>query len=236
MSAPICARKGCRPGPAPARYILEDMTIPTWYHAPLFTTLQPSQREQLQRLARPRNLEQEEILFLEDEPCTGFFVLVEGAIQLTRAAEIPGAHPTLAVIMPVASFAEAAMFGGEAFPATATALKPSRVFHFPKAPFLVAMRGDPDLAQAIIHAQAVWLRKLTHVVEQLTGSDSSDRLLNWIRETVPVGSSLVLPVTKKVLAAQLGMTPETLSRGFRSLQDRGVLRVTGTTLQRLKES
>jgi len=204
--------------------MLEGMTTPSWYQAPLFTSLQPAQRERLQRLARPRSL----------EPCTGFFVLVEGAIQLTRAAEIPGAHPTLAVIMPVSSFAEAAMFGGEAFPATATALKPSRVFLFPKAPILVAMREDPDLALAIIHAQAVWLRKLTRTVEQLTGSDSSDRLQNWIRDQIPVGRSLVLPVTKKVLAAQLGMTPETLSRGLRSLQDQGSLRVTGTTFQRLK--
>jgi CRP/FNR family transcriptional regulator len=209
------------------------MTLPTWSQAPLFASLQPAQRERLQGLARPRKLDPEAILFLEDEPCTGFFVLVEGAIQLTRCAEHPGAHPTLAVIAPVASFAEAAMFGGEAFPATATALKPSRLFHFPKGPFLVAMREDPDLAQAIIHAQAVWLRKLTHTVEQLTGSDSSDRLRNWITEQVPAGGSFVLPVTKKVLAAQLGMTPETLSRGLRNLQDQGIIQVTGTTLRRL---
>jgi CRP/FNR family transcriptional regulator len=215
--------------------MLEAMSIPDWHQAPLFSSLQPAQRERLQALARPRKLDPEAILFLEDEPCTGFFVLVEGAIQLTRAAELPGAHPTLAVIMPVASFAEAAMFGGEAFPATATALKPSRLFLFPKAPFLVAMREDPDLAQAIIHAQAVWLRRLTHTVEQLTGSDSAERLRSWIREQVPVGGSLVLPVTKKVLAAQLGMTPETLSRGLRNLQDLGVLRVNGTTLYRLRE-
>jgi CRP/FNR family transcriptional regulator, dissimilatory nitrate respiration regulator len=210
------------------------MTTPAWSQAPLFTSLQASQRERLSQLARPRKLGPEGILFLEDDPCTGFFVLVEGAIQLTRAAANPGAHPTLAVIMPVASFAEAAMFGGEAFPATATALKPSQVFHFPKAPFLAAMREDPDLAQAIIHAQAVWLRRLTHTVEQLTGSDSFGRLLNWVREQVPAGGSLVLPVTKKVLAGQLGMTPETLSRGLRNLQDLGVLRVEGTTLHRLK--
>jgi CRP/FNR family transcriptional regulator len=210
------------------------MTAPAWFQAPLFASLQPAQRERLNRLATPRKLEPDAILFMEEEPCTGFFVLVEGAIQLTRSAEHPGLHPTLAVIMPVASFAEAAMFGGEAFPATATALKPSRLFHFPKSPFLVAMREDPDLAQAIIHAQAVWLRRLTRTVEQLTGSDSSERLLIWVREHVPARGSLVLPVTKKVLAGQLGMTPETLSRGFRNLQDLGILRVEGTTLHRLK--
>jgi len=210
------------------------MDTPLWFQAPLFASLQAAQRARLGQVARPRNLDPEAVLFLEEEPCTGFFVLEEGAIQLTRCADAPGAHPTLAVITPVASFAEAAMFGGEAFPATATALKPSRVVHFPKGPFLVAMREDPDLAQAIIHAQAVWLRKLTHTVEQLTGSDSSDRLRNWLREQMPASGALVLPVTKKVLAAQLGMTPETLSRSLRNLQNLGVLRVAGTTIQRLK--
>ena len=210
------------------------MDTPLWHQAPLFTSLQPAQREKLGRLATQRNLEPEAMLFMEDEPCTGFFVLVEGSIQLTRSSDQPGAHPTLAVVLPVASFAEAAMFGGEAFPATATALKPSRVYHFPKVAFLAAMREDPELALAIIHAQAVWLRRLTRTVEQLTGSDSGDRLQAWIREHVPAGGSLVLPVTKKVLAGQLGMTPETLSRGLRQMQDRGLLKVTGTTLQRLR--
>ena len=208
------------------------MSAPPWSSAPLFSTLQPAQRDQLTALASPRNLEPEAMLFMEDEPCTGFYVLVAGSIQLTRSGATPGAHPTLAVLAPVHSFAEAALFGGEAFPATATALKPSRVYHFPKGPVLSLMKREPDLALAIIHGQAVWLRKLIHQVEQLSGADSSERLRTWIREHVPEGGSLVLPVTKKTLAAQLGMTPETLSRALRAFQDQGLLQVRGNTLAR----
>jgi len=210
------------------------MPAPPWSSAPLFSTLQPAQRDQLAALASVRSLDPEAMLFMEDDPCTGFFVLVEGAIQLTRSGAAPGAHPTLAVLTPVHSFAEAAMFGGEAFPATATALKPSRVYHFPKGPVLSLMRREPDLALAVIHGQAVWLRKLIHQVEQLSGADSSERLRTWIRENVPEGGSLVLPVTKKTLAAQLGMTPETLSRALRAFQDQGLLQVRGTTFSRRK--
>jgi len=210
------------------------MLPPPWAQAPLFTSLQPFQWERIAQLVTSKTLIPEEMLFMENDPCSGFYVLVEGAIQLTRSGETPGAHPTLAVVTPVNSFAEAALFGGEAFPATATAVKPSRVFHFPKTRFLAAMREDPDLALAIIHAQAVWLRRLIHKVEQLTGADSAERLQAWIRENVPAGGSLTLPVTKKTLAAQLGMTPETLSRGLRLLQDQGTLQVQGTTLSRKK--
>lgn len=210
------------------------MVPPSWHAAPLFATLKPAQRDKLAALATSRHLEPEALLFLEDEPCTGFFVLVEGAIQLTRASANPGAHPTLAVVTPVNSFAEAAMFGGGAFPATATAVKPSKVYHFPRAAFLGAMRDDPDLALAIIHAQAVWLRRLTTKIEQLASSDSLDRLRAWVSEQVPAGGTLVLQVTKKTLAAQLGMTPETLSRSLRMLQNQGFLQVKGTHLSRTK--
>lgn len=206
------------------------MSSPTWHQAPLFASLHPPQRDRLERMAGPKRLDPGEMLFLEDEPCTGFFVLVEGAIQLTRSGTAPGAHPTLALILPVSSFAEAAMFGGEAFPATATAIKPSRVVHFAKAPFLAALREDADLALAVIHAQAVWLRKITQKVQELSGSDSLERLRTWLRTHLPAQGPFTLPVTKKALAAQLGMTPETLSRGLRVFQDQGLLEVQGTQM------
>lgn len=209
------------------------MDFPTWHQAPLFTSLSPAQRERLGGMVGTRRLDAGQMLFLEEDPCTGFFVLLEGAIQLTRSGSIPGAHPTLAVILPVNSFAEAAMFGGEAFPATATALKPSRVAHFPKEPFLAALRADPELALAVIHAQAAWLRRITLKVQELSTSDSLERLRGWLREHLPAQGSLALPVTKKALAAQLGMTPETLSRGLRIFQDQGLLEVQGTHLRKM---
>ena len=209
------------------------MGIPAWYQAPLVAALSPAQRAALEAIAGTRSLEAQQVLFHEEDPCTGFYVLVEGAIQLTRAGDAPSAHPTLAVVLPVASFAEAAMFGDEAFPATATALKPSRVVHFPKARFLGALREDPALAMAVIHAQAVWLRRLTRKVQELSGTPSGDRLRAWLRQQLPApGSTLQLQMPKKALAAQRGMTPETLSRSLRSLQEEGALEVTGRLLRR----
>ncbi len=208
------------------------MDAPLWLQAPLFTSLQPGQRRKLEDMATTKRLEPEEILFQEDDPCTGFYVLLEGALQLTRFGLAPGSHPTLAVVLPVQSFAEAALFAGEAFPATATALKPSKVVHFPKERFLRTMREDPELALAIIHAQSVWLRRLTLQIQQLAASGSGDRLRQWLQEQLPPQDALVLPV-KKALAAQLGMTPETLSRGLRNLQDQGLIRVQGTRIWRV---
>lgn len=209
------------------------MQSSTWSQAPLFRSLSPAQVERLASLSATKSLGEGQILFMEDTPCTGFFVVMEGAIQLTRVSTTPGAHPTLALLLPVQSFAEAAMFGGEAFPATATALKPTKVRHFPKSRFLAAMAQEPELALAIIHAQAVWLRKLTMKVESLSSSDSQERLRRWLNETLPVNLFFKLPITKKALAGSLGMTPETLSRALRSMQDEGLIEVRGNSILRL---
>ena len=69
-------------------------------------------------------------------------------------------------------------------------------------------------------------------IQQLSASDSGDRLRHWLREHLPLKGALVLPVTKKALAAQLGMTPETLSRGLRNFQDLGLIQVKGTQICR----
>ncbi len=208
------------------------MSLPHWSQASLFASLKEPQRQRLERMVVTRRLDPEQVLFHEGDPCAGFAVVTQGAIQLTRMSDVPGAHPTLAVILPVASFAEAAMFGDEAYPVTATAIKPSTVHLFPKRDFLAALQEEPALAQAIIHAQAVWLRTLTQKIQQLTTADSTERLVAWLDRSLPSQGSFRLPLTKKALAAQLGMTPETLSRSLRALQDRGALQVTGSELSR----
>lgn len=208
------------------------MNMPLWSKSPLFASLREPQRARLAAMAITKRLEPEQVLFHEGDPCSGFYVVTEGAIQLTRMSEVPGAHPTLAVILPPQSFAEAAMFGEEDFPATATALKPTTVVHFPKGAFIGAMREEPDLALAIVHAQAVWLRMLTQKIQQLTTSDSTERLVQWLEHHLPKEGALKLPITKKALAAQLGMTPETLSRSLRGLQDEGRLVVEGSQMRR----
>lgn len=205
---------------------------PSWHQAPLFASLRPAQLARLTELAIPKRFDQGQDLFAEGEPCTGFYVLVEGIVQLTKYGPGASSCPALALIQPIQSFAEAALFGGGTFPATATAMKPVRATFFPREAFLRALRDDPELALALLHAQSVWLRRLTEHMERVMGQESPGRVARWLEENLPKGRPTRLPVTKKALATQLGMTPETLSRAFRALQDEGKLRVDGAVLTR----
>ena len=203
-----------------------------WSKAPLFKELDALHLGKVGELIQIRKLAAGGFLFLAGEPCTGFFVVLEGQIKLVRTTE-QGGEATLHVVRPGQSFAEAALFSGGAFPATAVAVEDALVAHIPRRPFLDLLRSDPDLCLKMLESLAAWHHRLTFQVQQLSAQDSGARLRRWISDAAREAADGVirLRVPKKVLAGQLGMAPETLSRHLRSLREAGAVTLTGNTIR-----
>jgi len=88
-----------------------------------------------------------------------------------------------------------------------------------KEPFLELLRQNPDLAFKVMGSMALWARRLVAKVELLSFQDASSRLAGYLVSRIPpeqahkrAGASFDLGMPKQVLAAQLGMSSETLSR------------------------
>ena len=194
-----------------------------WSRCALFHQLQPAQLEKVGALVRIRHLDTGQQLFAEGDPCTGFFVVLEGQIRLHRAGE-DGRDATLSLVGAGSSFAEAAMFSGGVFPASAEALLPCTLAHFPGAPFLSLLREDQELCFKVLESLAGWHHRLTSQVQQLSTRDTGERLLRWLQDQARDGA-VRLRVPKKVLAGQLGMAPETLSRQLKALRQQGLIEV-----------
>ena len=203
-----------------------------WSKAPLFRELDAGQLLKVGGLIQIRKVAAGAFLFLAGEPCTGFFVVLEGQVKLVRTTE-QGGEATLHVVRPGQSFAEAALFAGGAFPASAVGVEDSLLAHVPRAPFLALLRSDPDLCLKMLESLAAWHHRLTFQVQQLSAQDSGARLRRWIADAAREASDGVirLRVPKKVLAGQLGMAPETLSRHLRTLQDSGAVALQGNTIR-----
>ena len=193
-----------------------------------------AQVERLGALLWLKKAEVAETLFLEGDACTGFFVVLEGAVQLRRAGA-DGREAVLSVVRTGQSFAEAAVFSDGPFPATAQALEPSLLAHFPKAPFLRMLREDPDLCMGALESLASWHHRLTFQVQQLSQEDGTGRLRRWLGDQARESRDGIvrLRVPKKVLAGQLGMAPETLSRLLRTLRECGEISGEGREIQLL---
>ena len=177
-----------------------------------------------------RNLDRGEYLFRQGEPSEGFYVVQRGAINVHRVSAA-GREQVIHVFRAGESLAEAALATPTGYPADARAVETSAVLLIPKAPILELIGRRPDLALRMLGSMSQHLRVLVGMLDDLTLKDVETRLANWLlKHSQGRAGPLQLPGTKRVLAAELGTSSETLSRTFADLRDRKLITVTGKTI------
>ena len=202
-----------------------------WQRCPIFASMPERHLAELAGLVTVREVEKGTFLFHEGDACSGFFVLMDGAVMLSRFGSREGRETPLHQVSPGQSFAEAALFGGMPFPATAEVSRAGRVAFVPGTPLLALLRENPDLSLALLASQARWLQRLVTRLAQLGSQDAETRLQEWLREASAGTRTVRIHGTKKNLALQLGMSPETFSRALASLREKGIVEVRGPVIQ-----
>ena len=199
----------------------------------LFSGLAPGDLTAIAEFATLRTLEKDNYLFHEGDPSEGFYVVQKGAINVHRVSAA-GKEQIIYVFRAGESFAEASVAVPTGYPANARAIEASAVVVVPKAPFLALLARRPDLGLRMLGSMSQHLRVLVGLVEDFTLKDVETRLLNWLVKRCPAApsaASIELASTKRVLAAELGTSSETLSRTFARLRDEGLLEVRGKSLR-----
>lgn len=122
------------------------------------------------------------------------------------------------------TFAEAALFQGGGYPAFAEAVQDTDLLFVEREAFVQQIRRDPDLALRIVGGLAVKLRRMVHLVEDLSLRDARGRVARYLLTQLEPGSEVVrLQASQAVLARLLGLATETFCRTLRTLKTEGVL-------------
>lgn len=199
----------------------------------LFTGLPAGDLAAIAGFATLRSLPRDGYLFREGDPSEGFYVVQKGAINVHRVSAA-GKEQVIHVFRAGESLAEASLASERGYPANARALESSSVLLVPKAPFLALLAGRPDLGLRMLGSMSQHLRVLVGLVEDLTLKDVETRFINWLLKHCPRDAggraAIELGRTKRVLAAELGTSSETLSRTFARLRAINLLDVKGSTL------
>src|SRR6266496_6065804 len=182
----------------------------------------------------PKHLDKGEYLFREGDRSEGFYIVQKGAINVHRVSAA-GKEQVIHVFYPIESFAEATLATEGGYPADARATEPSTILLVPKTDFVDLLRKRPELALRMLGSMSQHLRVIVGLLDDLTLKDMETRLANWILKQCPrpVGATQVeikLDRTKRVLAAEMGTTSETLSRTLAKFRDQKLLRVTGNVV------
>jgi CRP/FNR family transcriptional regulator len=200
----------------------------------LFCGLPSEDVEAIAAFSTVRALAKDDYLFHEGDAAEGFYVVQRGALNVHRVSAA-GKEQIIYVFRPGESLAEAALASATGYPASARAIDASSVVVVPKAPFLALLARRPDLALRMLGSMSQHLRVLVGLVEDLTLKDVETRFLNWLVKRIPRGArgavEIPLGSTKRVLAAELATSSETLSRTFAKLRDEKILDVRGATLR-----
>ena len=168
----------------------------------------------------PRN----SILFVQGDPARRFFVVLDGWVKVFRETQ-DGRETVMHVFGPGESFAEAAIFEAGGYPACASACVDTRVLCIPAGSFKTRLSENRDLFEHFISAMNRKLLILAQQLEKLSARSSTERLAGFLCDLCPEGvesTVLRLPLEKAVIAAMLGMQPETFSRGMAKLRTHGV--------------
>jgi CRP-like cAMP-binding protein len=200
----------------------------------LFVGLPAADISAIAEFVIPRHLAKGEYLFHEGAPSEGFYIMQQGAIKVHRVSAA-GKEQVIYLFHPIESFAEATLATEAGYPADARATEESTVLLIPKRDFIDLLRRRPELALRMLGSMSQHLRVLVGLLDDLTLKDIETRLANWLLKRCPrpLPSGLVtiqLDRTKRVLAAEMGTTSETLSRTLAKFRDRKFLTAKGNAI------
>ena len=186
-------------------------------------------RTELQRLAgrcTARSLGPGQVLFEEDEPCRGLFIVAEGLVEI-RQTSARGREQVFHTEGPGATLGEAPLFDGRGYIATAVALAPTRVLFLPRAEVLRLCQRRPAVALAMLKTMARRLRRFADIVGDLAFHPVTERVARHLQTAaagpLEPGARVDLTLTQAQLAARLGTVRELVARAFAQLERSGVI-------------
>lgn len=170
-------------------------------------------------------------LFHRGEPCFGFYVVLSGCVRLVFTA--PDGREHIAMIAKRGDhFAEAVMFLGAPYPLDAFAIEDVELLFIGKKGVDSCIDNNSDFARTLIANLSAQLHHFANQIATLTLHNATQRVIGYLLQHAESLNSVdslsfTLPSRKHDIALHLNISPETLSRTFRQLEDSGLISIKG---------
>jgi CRP-like cAMP-binding protein len=152
-----------------------------------------------------------------------FFGVAQGQLKLTLRGS-HGEEKLLRIVAPGETFGEALVFSPRPSPIEAVALTDALVVAFPVQQVNGLVDRDSPFAHSALASLADAIHQLVEEIEAETLLTARQRIASYLVALAKGDESRVrLPVTKTLVASQLGVTKETFSRQLREFVDRGLI-------------
>ncbi|MDM8524010.1 Crp/Fnr family transcriptional regulator [Desulfococcaceae bacterium HSG8] len=200
---------------------------------PLFGGLPQDQLQEIGNISVNRHFRKGEMIFSEGDDGEGFYIVTDGRVKIFKLSA-EGKEQILHIFGAGEPFGEVPVFSGESFPANAEAIADSHLLFFPRTAFVDLITANPSLALNMLSVLSMRLRQFTVQIESLSLKEMPARLaayLVFLSDEQKREDGVILHISKGQLASLLGTIPETLSRTFAKLADRGLIKVKGRDIR-----
>jgi len=191
---------------------------------PFFRGLKYETAQQIIAPASAVMLRPHEPLVRQGSPATSFFIVIDGWVKLYRLT-VSGDEAVIRILTKGDTFGEASAFTGTLSLVSAEAVSEARVARVPADHVARCIRENPDVSLVMIASTLQHMHYLVQEVEQLKAHSGVQRVAEFLVSLSPVDHGpcdIALPYDKVVIAARLGLKPESLSRVFAKLKSLGV--------------
>lgn len=211
-------------------YIASDQTmVSRLRRMPPFSALHPGQVATLQAAARVAVAEPGTILPVGGSAGRVVYVILEGSVALSRELGL-GLRCLIDVCEAPCLVGEVALFDDRSLELIAEVIQHVVLLELPAAAMLGCLRDNAAAQLRMLGYLSGRLRRLIMQIANLKLMTGPQRLAQFLaglseRRSGPASyaaGTIQLPFEKQTIAALLGMTPESLSRAFRRLDDLGV--------------
>ena len=190
-------------------------------HAPLLMDLPGNVLDRLLEDCHVVKHPQRKQPFLRGEPADYKYLILDGWVKVYR--DTPNGEQTvIGILKPGEPVAEAAIFLGRDYPASAEVVSGARLLEIPSESLLTMLREDGELGILMLGTLSQRLRGLVLHIVQIQARSTPQPLREFLLGLCAQheGSvTLDLPYDKSLVAARLGMKPESLSRALAKLRD-----------------
>jgi CRP/FNR family transcriptional regulator len=191
----------------------------------LFSSFEEKELNLLESFTSLKKVGKGEQIFSEGLDASAFFIVVSGKVKIYKVSP-DGKEHTLHIHGHGDTVAEAAIFDSMVYPASCMALEDSTLIRISREGFLNLIKMHPELSLKMMSSYSKRLRQFVSKIEELSLKDIKSRLAGYLLENSTVENATTvcrLKYSKKELSSLLGTIPETLSRSFAFLKQRGLI-------------
>ena len=194
---------------------------------PIFNHLEDEQLDEIMGTTHSVSYKKHELIYHAGDESNALYIINKGKVRIYRLSE-SGKEQLVRILNPGDFTGEMALFSESTHEAYAEAMVDTKI----------CMINRLDLQEFLVKYPSISLRILAEFSHRLKASEKQSSrfatekvdtrialfLVDYLDKETVGTDELTLPMSKKDLASYLGTTPETISRKFNELEDRGYIK------------